>query len=194
MRPADIDAIRRLNPSCLLMTGNPFVMAGAFYDSHHTHKNRYATVQISAFDTPNLRQDIVSVQGMITQEDIDDRKDEWGEDSPMYIGSVLGEFPDNLDDVVVPLWAATEAARREMEPEGPVIVACDVARFGHDKTVVIRRQGPVVRIVRKVRGHDTMETANFLKSYCDENEVEALVVDDTGNYPSPCRVTVIVQN
>ena len=180
MRAADIDAIRRLNPSCLLMTGNPFVMAGAFYDSHHSHKSRYATVQISAFDTPNLKQNRDAVLGMITRQDIEDRKDEWGEDSALYIGSVLGEFPDNMDDVVVPLWAATEAAKREMEPEGPVVVACDVARFGHDKTVIIRRQGPVARVIRKVRGHDTMETANFLKRYCDENEVEALVVDDTG--------------
>ena len=88
-----------------------------------------------------------AIPGMVTQEDIDDRKEEWGEDSSMYVGSVLGKFPDNLDDAVVPLWAATEAANRGMEPEGPVVLACDVARFGHDKTVVVRRQGPVARIV-----------------------------------------------
>ena len=180
VREADIDAIRRLNPSRLLMTGNPFISAGTFYNSHHSRREMYITVQISAFDTPNIKEQRVVVPGMITQEDIDDRKEEWGEDSAMYVGSVLGEFPDNLDDAVVPLWAATEAARREMEPEGPVVVACDVARYGHDKTVVMRRQGPVARIVRRVRGHSTMETANFLKGYCNEHEVETLVVDDTG--------------
>ena len=118
--------------------------------------------------------------GMITQQDIEDRKEEWGEDSALYIGSVLGKFPDNLDDAVVPLWAATEAAKRQMNPEGPIVAACDVARFGHDKTVVIKRQGPVARIVWRVRGHDTMNIAGFLKTFCQSEKVEELVVDDTG--------------
>ena len=117
---------------------------------------------------------------MITQQDIDDRKEDWGEESALYVGSVLGEFPDNLDGVVVPLWAATEAAKREATPAGPVTVACDVARFGRDKTVVVRRQGPVARIVWQVGGNDTMKVAGFLKAYCDAGDVDALMVDDTG--------------
>ena len=180
VREADINAIRRLNPKRLLMTGNPFITAGSFYDSHHSRRQLYQTVQISAFDTPNLQQQQTVVPGMITQEDIDDRKEEWGEESPLYVGSVLGKFPDNLDDVVVPLWAATEAARRELKGDGPVILACDVARFGHDKTVVVQRQGSVARIVWRVTGHDTMKIVGFLKRYCDEQDVESLVVDDTG--------------
>ena len=107
----DMDAVRRLNPSRLLMTGNPFVNSGAFYDSHHSRRELYTTVQIGAFDTPNLKAGDVLVPGMVTAQDIADRKEEWGEESALYIGSVLGKFPDNLDDAVVPLWAATEAAR-----------------------------------------------------------------------------------
>ena len=163
VREADINAIRRLNPSRLLMTGNPFVAAGVFYDSHHSRREMYRTVQIGAFETPNLKEHRVVIPGMITQQDIDDRKEVWGEESALYIGSVLGKFPDNLEDAVVPLWAATEAARREVQPQGPVVVACDVARFGHDKTVVVRRQGPVARIVWRVRGQDTMAIAGYLK-------------------------------
>ncbi len=105
---------------------------------------------------------------------------EWGESSPLYISSVLGRFPDNLEDVVVPLFATTESARRELKPEGPVILACDIERFGHDKTVVVRRHGPVGRIVWRVRGHDTMRTVGYLKSYCDTHEVDVLVVYETG--------------
>ena len=180
VRQDDMDAIRRLNPTRLLMTGNPFVSEGVFYESHHSRRDLYETVQISAYDTPNVKEQRVVVPGMITVQDIADRKEEWGEDSPLYIGSVLGKFPDNLDDVVVPLWAATEAAKRELTPRGPVVVACDVARFGHDKTVAVRREGSVARIVWRVRGHDTMSIAGYLKSYCDREDVDALVVDDTG--------------
>ena len=51
VREADVDAVRRLHPARLLMTGNPLVAAGAFYDSHHSRREMYATVQIGAGDT-----------------------------------------------------------------------------------------------------------------------------------------------
>ena len=81
VREADIDAIRRLNPSRLLMTGNPFVMAGTFFDSHHSRRELYDTIQISAYDTPNIKLGRIVVPGMIALEDIEDRKEEWGEES-----------------------------------------------------------------------------------------------------------------
>ncbi len=180
VRRDEFDAIRRLNPARLLLTGNPFVTDGVFYNSHHSQRALYRTIQISASDTPNIKKKRVVVPGMITRQDIEDRKEEWGEETALYIGSVLGKFPDKLDDAVVPLSDAVEAAKRDLEPEGPVIVACDVARFGQDKTVVIRRQGPVARIAWRVRGHDTTKVAGFLKSYCRENRPDTLVVDDTG--------------
>jgi len=117
---------------------------------------------------------------MITPEDMEDHKQDWGEDSSMYIGSVLGQFPDNLDEMIVPLRAAKAAVERDLEPDGEIIVACDVARKGHDHTVVMRRQGGVARIVRRVRGYDTMEVSGILKSYCDEIGADVLVIDDVG--------------
>jgi phage terminase large subunit len=180
MQQPEIDAIRRLNPTRLLMTGNPFVAAREFFDSHHSKRALYETVQISAFDTPNVAANSVIVPGMVTLEDIEDRKQDWGEDSPEYIGGVLGQFPDNLEGVVVPLRRAVEAAQRTLKPQGPTVLACDVARFGQDKTVVMQRKGPVARIIRRVKGHDTTDTVGFLKSYCEQHRPDVLVVDDTG--------------
>ena len=179
-READIDAVRRLNPSHLVMTGNPFTAAGAFFDSHHSKRDQYETIQIGAYDTPNLVEELADVPGMITQQNIEDHREEWGEESALYVGSVLGQFPAKLDDVLVSLTEATQAARRRLRPSGPVILGCDVARFGHDKTVVVRRQGPVARIVWRVQGYDTMATVAFLSSYCKRRRVDALVVDETG--------------
>ena len=174
----DIDALRRLNPALTLMTGNPLVSAGPFYDSHHSKRDMYDTVRIGAGDTPNVTR--LPVPGMVAPEHVADRKAEWGRNDPMYVGGVLGRFPDNLDDAVVTLRDATGAAERSLQPEGDVVVACDVSRFGQAKTVVVRRQGPVARIVWRVRGRDTMSTAEFLESYCDRHRVDTLVVDDSG--------------
>ena len=174
------NAVRRLNPSKILLTGNPFTNQGVFYDSHHRNRHLWETVQIGAEDTPNFQEGQSNIPGLITREDVEDHKQEWGEDSPLYIGSVLGQFPPNLDDVLVPLSAAREAVERELTPEGEVVVACDVAHKGHDHTVVMRRQGGVARIVRRVRGYDTMEVSGILKSYCDEHRVDVLVIDSVG--------------
>ena len=176
----DMDALRRLNPARLLLTGNPFVTAGAFYDSHHSRRHLYRTVQIGAHDTPNVKEGRVVAPGMVTAEDIADRREEWGENSALYIGGVLGQFPEELEDVFVPLRDATEAALRTLEPAGPVVLGCDVARFGQDLTVVVRRQGPVASIVWRVKGSDTMRTAGFLKDYCENNDVDTVVIDDSG--------------
>ena len=175
---ADVDALRRLNPALTLMTGNPLVSAGPFYDSHHSKRDLYDTVRIGAGDVPNVTR--LAVPGMAAPDHVADRKAEWGRSDALYVGGVLGRFPDNLDDAVVTLRDATGAAERSLQPEGDVVVACDVARFGHGKTVVVRRQGPVARIVRKVRGRDTMSTAEFLESYCNRERVDTLVVDDSG--------------
>ena len=69
---------------------------------------------------------------MITEEDIADRKAEWGARSAQYVGGVLGEFPEGLDDVLVPLRAATEAAGRAWLRRGRW---CSVATWrGSDTT------------------------------------------------------------
>jgi len=185
MRQQDIDALRRLNPSCFLMLGNPFSAAGEFYDAHHTRRHLYKAIELSAYDTPNLDEDAPingrpEFPGMVTKQDVADRREEWGEDSPLYISGVLGQFPDHMDDTVVPLYVATEAAARTSEADGPVVVACDVARYGRDNTVVFRRQGHVARMIWRVHGRDTMKIAGWLHNYAKENKPASIVVDDTG--------------
>ena len=176
----DMDAIRRLNPRRLLMVGNAYVSPGTFYDSHHTKRHLYKAIRISAEDTPNFTQAESYVPGMMTRQDMADREAEWGRSDPRFLSTVLAKFPENQDDIVVPLRWAREAAERSLKPDGPVIVACDVARYGSDKTVVVRRQGARARIVRKIKGQDTMEIAEYLKAYCDSHRVDFLVVDETG--------------
>ena len=180
VKDAYMDALLRQNPALILMVGNPSCADGVFYDSHHSKREQYHAIQISAHDTPNIQEGRVVIPGMITQLDIDDRKLDWGEDSDSYINSVLGEFTENPDSVVVPLSVAREAAERHIEPEGEVIVACDVARGGNDKTVVVKRQGGNAEIVHSQRGNDLMEVTGVLKRYCEENHVDTLIVDDVG--------------
>lgn len=180
MSEDSINALYRLNPDTLLMVGNPFATAGPFYASHHETRETWSTHSISAFDTPNLQERRVVIEGMITAEDVADRAAEWGAESAMYKGAVLGEFPDELDDALLPLWLARESMAREVEAQGEIVIACDVARFGRDKTVVARRQGDVAEVIYRAQGKDLMAIAGWLGRYCADNAVDTLVVDDTG--------------
>ncbi len=183
---AHIDVIRRLNPRSFLMTGNPFVASGEFYDAFHSKRDLYHTINISAFDTPNLAPDAPEegypqFPGMVTKIDVAAREEDWGEESALYKAGVLGIFPDNLEDmVVVPLYAVTAAAKRESEAHGKVVLAVDVARFGKDKTIGIRRQGAVARIVYTKQGQDTMGTAGWIVAYCRDNDVDECIIDTVG--------------
>ena len=179
-----IEELRRLNPKCFIMTGNPFCIGGEFYDAFHSRRSLYKTINISAFDTPNLIEGKTVIPGLVTKEDVQRHKDEWGEDSALYKGTVKGEFPDNLQEAVIPLMAVQAAAGRELPEQpnlrGPVIVTCDVARSGQNKTVVFLRQGKAARIVWRVQGKDTMETVGFLIRFCKKVDADYLVIDDAG--------------
>ena len=72
-----MDALKRLNPKLLVLTGTPLTLSGEFYDSHHGKRRFYQTITISAFDTPNLieaRED--AIPGMLTPQDVEDRRAE----------------------------------------------------------------------------------------------------------------------
>jgi phage terminase large subunit len=176
-----IDAVKRLNPARMLLTGNAFASSGEFYDAFHGGSDMYHTIEIAADDTPNVQEGREVIPGMVTAEQVAERKKEWGEESALYIASVLGRFPDNLEDAIVPRSLLMQAVERQLEPEGPALLSCDVARFGADKTVVYRRQGNVCRLAWKSQGRDTQEVAGRLKMMAeDDPDVNEIIVDDTG--------------
>ncbi len=111
------EALKRLNPKKMLLLGNPLSLTGEFYDSHHGKSPLYERVSISAFDSPNVQEDrLDALPGLVTPEDVEERRREWGPDSPLYIASVLGQFPAALEDSLtsrVHVDAAIQRWRRE---------------------------------------------------------------------------------
>ncbi|KKM21553.1 hypothetical protein LCGC14_1634320, partial [marine sediment metagenome] len=176
MRQSDLDALWRLNPNRVLWTGNPLSASGEFYDSHHVKQHLWHTINIDAFDTPNVIEGREAIPGLVTQEDIDRAKTNWGESSPLYRMSILNEWCEDMGQlVVVPLSLARKAAQADLTPSKIQVVACDVARYGTDRTVVVSRWGPVARIIWRVQGHDTMETVGFLNRYKAEHPQAHLI-------------------
>jgi phage terminase large subunit len=174
----------------LLLIGNPTQLAGTFYRAFHEERAMWNTIAVSLFDTPAFTGEDVSAEtlralpGKTWPEDM---RALYGEESPAYQVRVLGQFSSISDDTVIDLAAIEEAQRRECDPSGPVVVACDVARFGSDRTTIALRRGSHIRIVHASSGQDTMRTVGEIKGVLRSLEANApqldfpiVVIDDTG--------------
>ena len=191
MDQEDIDALKRLNPERLLLTGNPLALGGEFYDSFHANRELYNTIRIAAIDTPNI--DTIDPEtgfatgttvtpGMLTAEDVTERAREYGVGSPMYVASVLAQFPTNLEDAIVSLEQAEAAVARYIQPVGDdAILGVDVARYGTDKTVFYLRRGEVARKVYEAQGRSLMAiVGRIMELLKGDLHIRTVVVDDTG--------------
>jgi len=106
----------------------------------------------------------------------------YGEDSDWFRFRVKGEAPRVGFSAFIPP-DAVDACRR-YKAEGfatlPKILACDVARYGDDRSIVGMRQGRKYRILGKYRGLDTVEVAERVIGFIDSEEPDATVVDGDG--------------
>jgi phage terminase large subunit len=94
----------------LLLIGNPTRPTGRFADSHRLPG--WQKIHISAFDTPNLQAGELVRPELVAPGWVAEKREEWGEESPIYQVRVLGQFPDRADDTLFPLsWIEAAAAR-----------------------------------------------------------------------------------
>lgn len=159
-----------------LAFGNPTLNTGRFRQCFGIHKNRWRTTQI----------DSRNVEGT-NKEEIGHWVDDYGEDSDFVRVRVRGEFPKASSNQLIPS-DVVEAARkyRAMGYETmPKILACDVARYGDDQTVIGYRQGRRADVITKLRGQSVIQTAeriiNQLEAAKKLNEpYDAWIVDGDG--------------
>jgi phage terminase large subunit len=156
--------------SRVLLIGNPTRVTGQFYDAFNRERALWNTIHVAAFDSPNFTGEPVPERlrtALVGTDWVDDKKQKWGETSPIYQVRVLGNFPPQSDQAVISLAQVEAAQARDLEPQGaeedwPLIISCDPARFGADETVIAKRRNKQVRIMQVVHGQDTMETVGHL--------------------------------
>lgn len=188
-----INAVERLNPARMIMTGNPFSSAGRYYDSHVLQRHLWHPLAISAFDVPNVQTGKMVVPGLVELATVERHKATWGEDHPMYRGTVLGEFPEDLENSLISMGWVKQAVDAEFKVPAKVehVVGVDVARFGTDDSVICHRKiwqaetpsgtRSQARLVHKVHGHNTREVAGRVIAYLRAIEAPGtVVVDDVG--------------
>ena len=203
-----IEAVMTSDGSRLLLIGNPTTVSGVFRRAFYEESSLYHNITISALDSPNVATGRVVIPGLTTARWVNERKNIWGEENPLYRARVLGEFPDQAADTLIKLSdieSATQKATPDGQPHsrkqkaGPqpeptgtgtpegtplpsedIILAVDVARFGTDRSVILRRQGDSVQEVRTFQGMDTMQLVGWVVAAIQEFEPSQVCIDEIG--------------
>ena len=165
--------------SRFLAIGNPTAPSGEFYKGCL----RYGSIKINCYDHPNVISDKEIIVGAVTKKWIENRKEEWGENSPIFRSRVMGEFPDEGIDTMFPMSLVKKAIEREKFTElmsDIKAIGVDVARFGDDKTVITLKIGKNVNKIVSYNGKDTTWTVGKIKELDKDFCADNIVIDDTG--------------
>nr|DAM32589.1 MAG TPA: large terminase [Caudoviricetes sp.] len=156
----------------LLLMGNPTKTSGTFYDSHTVDRALYKCHTVNSEDSKRTN-----------KENIEAMKRKYGADSNVVRVRVYGEFPQQEDDVFIPISWLEASCKTELTEEtakalgvyrnskgkkmpidvsgvNKIEIGVDVARFGDDKTCIGYRVNEAVFIYKKYNGQDTTWTAS----------------------------------
>lgn len=157
----------------LLATSNPTQTSGEFYDAFATVKDPnpcaacgsehglWKTLQLRSDQTPNYRERRRVIPGLAEYDWVEERRREWGEESAAFQVRIIGNFPSQGDNAVVPLGLVQSAQQRyaDTEADGLLNIGVDVARFGDDETVIYPMRGRKALTPKIIQGFDNVDVA-----------------------------------
>lgn len=144
--------------SYVVFASNPTRLEGLFYETHHKLRSLWGTLQVNGEQCP-----------LQSQQFRDELAHQYGKDSNVYRVRVQGEFPLEESDTVIPMHLCEAACVRDVQPFGPTVWGVDVARFGGDRTVLVkRRTNATIEPHQSWGGMDTMQSAG--KVYAEWNK------------------------
>lgn len=172
----------------LVATSNPTEPSGPFFDAFTTKAEFWRRLTFRSDETPNVLEGRRVIPGLAEREWVEQRKAEWGEGSAAYQVRVLGEFPTQGDNAVIPIGLVNAAQKRYGETAGSGLLhfGVDVARFGDDETVIRPRRGKLALKSKVLQGFDNVDVAGAVLELARElretkHEIPLVKVDEIGN-------------
>ena len=192
-----IEAVMTSADPLLLLIGNPTSMDGAFRRAFFEEREIYRNITISALDSPNVKAGSIVVPGLTTSAWVEERKKIWKEDSFRYLTRVLGQFAEQGEDTLIKLSDLERASGRVIDAESwtvdgetvtpadrPAdnvpILAVDVARYGSDRSVILRRRGDCVEDIQVLHQMDTMQVTGWVAAAVREHKPSQVYIDEIG--------------
>ena len=152
-------------------------------------------IQISAWDTPNFTEEVLRefreigavpedyepladewvpddvAQGLVSPLWVRTAIQEWGIGSPIWQAKVNGEFPDISDEYLISPTLIERAYRVDLPGMETGRYGLDIARFGHDKSVLYRNRGGQIRLKDAWGKLDTMQSVGRVRQHMGVHRV-----------------------
>lgn len=156
-----------------IASSTPGQPSGRFYDIHKR------TSGYEDWKIKHVSKEEAIEAGRINPRWVEQRKKQWGVDSPVYKNRVEGEFAASTEDSVIPFSWVEQAIERwhEMEEGVDRVLGVDVARSGKDETIVAIRQGEKVTNLVSLPVISTMETVGHVVKLIEDGKA---IVDVVG--------------
>ena len=136
----------------VVMAANPTRAEGYFYDSHHKNRWMWRCFQFNAEESEN-----------VSKTWIEQKKRQYGVDSDVYKVRVKGEFPSQSSNAVLRLSDVEDAIVREVyDDSGAEVWGLDIADYGDDRTVLVKRKGKWFHSIEARRNLDLPAIAGWL--------------------------------
>lgn len=173
----------------IVLFSNPTKLSGEFHQAFTKKKHLYKCITVSSEETPNVIQGIEVIPGLACRDWVEEKKLEWGEESPLYQVRVKGNFPNADQCTIVPLWLVEQSIEngrsadlKDKRYQGKLHIGVDVARFGDDFSVICFRRGLNVQRLIKKNGLNTTQLVRLIeKSYTEtrnDREVKPTIYID----------------
>jgi hypothetical protein len=150
-----------------IMTGNPTRLSGYFFDAFHKNRQHWGNLKVSCYDSSrtNLKE-------------IDQWKEEYGDDSNFFRVRALGEFPTAEDDVIIPLHMVEAAVNRDVQQiTSEEIWGLDVSRAGVDLCALAKRRGNIMpEPIKTWRSDDAMVSVGKVVQEYQDAKVKPLQI------------------
>lgn len=154
-----------------ILISNPTRNSGLFYKTHHDLASDWYRMHVSCLNIPLVSADFVQ-----------QIKATYGDESNAFRIRVLGEFALADDDTLIPAELVDGAISRDVATSGsePLVFGLDVARFGSDRTALVKRKGNVVLEVKSWGGLDTMQVVGAIVNETKMDKPDEICVDTIG--------------
>ena len=154
---------------CLLI-GNPTALSGYAYETHNKNKRLWQRLTLSCIES-----------NLVSEDYVNEMKLQYGIESDVYKVRVLGEFPSSSVNQLIPRTLAEESAARKIHSSqydfAPVIIGCDPAWEGDDRTAVYLRQGVMSKKLGVWYSIDNMTLGGMLDQFWTQYNADAVFID-----------------
>jgi len=157
----------------VLLIGNMTKNTGYFFNTHFhpTMSQKWTRLHWDSRESE-----------LVTKDMIDYFRDNYGEDSNVFKIRVEGNPPVDDEMTFIPLsWAIQCVGNTiEVDPEWPLYLSVDVARYGEDDSIILPRRGMKISRWDRFHGNHTLDLSHHVVRNFVDMEASGVVVDEIG--------------